>query len=164
MATARPSQRTRTTPTAGTTPMEPTRRSRSTGLNATRSCRARSRTSPSPSAASSADGATLGTPVVDGAVAVVVDAVAADLRRARVDGGVVVAAVVAPGNAVAVPILTAGALFARDEALQVLGSVGDQGAQRRDRHFEIVGRCPFSGVVGDRRGDLRGPGVDPAKQ
>src|SRR3982750_3908084 len=56
--------------------------------------------------------------VVGDAVAVVVDGVPADLRRARVHRRVVVAAVLAPALTVAVLVVAGAVLRALDEALQ----------------------------------------------
>src|SRR6185312_13789209 len=97
-------------------------------------------------------------------VAVVVDAVPADLRRAGVHGGVVVVAVVAPGVAVAVHVGgDAGhAVLAVDEALEVGRALGHDGPRRLGGLLDLRGGGPGVGIAGGGRGDLLRPGVDPA--
>src|SRR6476659_9020050 len=102
------------------------------------------------------------TPFVGGAVAVVVDAVAADLRRAGVDGGVAVVAVLAPADAVAVGIVQMGrAVLAVDPGLHERGPILDDGTLARHRLLEPRHVRRLVRIVGDGARDLRRPRVDP---
>src|SRR3954471_12772509 len=102
--------------------------------------------------------------LVDQAVAVVVDSVAADLHGPWMHDGVVVVALVAPAIPVAVgvgrraghPALTV------DERLQVGGAAGDHVTRRPGGLLDLGRGCPGVRIGGRRLGDLLGPRVDPA--
>src|SRR5262245_32186344 len=107
-------------------------------------------------------GASRAAAFVDGAIAIVVDAVAADLGGPRAHRGVVVVALVAPEEPVAVPIdrRAGGAALAVDERLQVGRAPGDDVARGGDRPVEVRPGSDRERLARRGLGDLLGPGVD----
>src|SRR5205085_5098118 len=101
-------------------------------------------------------------PLVDDAVAVLVDRVAAGLGRAGIDVRAGVIAVVAPAVSVAVTVVPGGAPRARQERLEVGPARRDLVAHRRDR-LVMHGDGEWAvAVTRDGWRDLGRPVVDPA--
>ena len=80
-----------------------------------------------------------GAPLVDDAVAIVVDLVAADLWRARIDAGVVVSTVIAPDDAVTVIVGACLRRLAFQPARDVIGALLYAASGKGHRPFEVPG-------------------------
>ena len=107
-----------------------------------------------------------GAVLVDYPVAVVVDVIAADFGRSRVNRGVRFVAIIAPGHAITVLIgrLARIAGLARAEGLQKGRALLHHALECCDCGIELVNGRPFVRIGGHRTGDLRYPGIDPARR